>query len=128
MNWKAGWIPFLFCLSCTKTVGLRQQDSGTASQNNTKGCAYVDTSLVNYGSVAKRIFDANCLPCHSTPGDGGINLDTYQGCKDLAQSGELLGVIVYNPDNIQMPPPPQNLMDSCEVKALSLWIQQGCKP
>lgn len=90
-----------------------------------QACVYQSTSIISYSNTVSKIMTKNCYPCHQTPGSGGINLDSYAPTKALAQ-GELMDVITYNPGNIQMPPPPQKLLDSCEIKALNLWIKQGC--
>ncbi|MEI6020961.1 MAG: hypothetical protein WCR21_07515 [Bacteroidota bacterium] len=66
------------------------------------------------------------MPCHAIPGSGGINLDTYEQCKATAKSGQLIPVVMFSPGNTFMPPPPQRSLDSCEIKALNLWIKQGC--
>jgi hypothetical protein len=118
----------LIFISCTKTVGHNKFTVAQAPTNTAPPptiCQLITTESVSYTTVISTIFNDNCLPCHSSPGSGGINLDNYAGCKAVAQ-GELMDVILYNPGNIQMPPSPQKLLDSCQIKALTLWIKQGC--
>lgn len=88
-------------------------------------CGIKDSTHVNYTDDVKKIFDNNCLPCHAKPGSGGINLDTEESCRAALESGQIWPVIVYSPGNIMMPPPPQKALDSCEIKALNLWLKQG---
>ncbi len=90
------------------------------------GCSYTSTSKVTYNTNIKNILHNNCSPCHDAPGSGGINLDSYEPSVALAKSGELLQVVAYIPGEVSMPPPPQKQLDSCEIKALTLWIKEGC--
>lgn len=116
---------FLF-FSCTKTVGKKPMDGSVSVAPKTISCEYNSASIVSYSATVSNIFKSYCISCHASPGAGGINLDSYQSCSDFSKSGQLIPVIVYDPNNIQMPPPPLKMMDSCQVKALSLWIAQGC--
>ncbi|MEO6306102.1 MAG: hypothetical protein ABIP51_23340, partial [Bacteroidia bacterium] len=67
----------------------------------------------------------NCNNCHSSP--SAFASDSYQSIKASGQSGNLM-LYTANTDtnNPIMPPPPYKHLDSCEIKALSLWITQGC--
>lgn len=88
-------------------------------------CAFQSGDIISYSITIKKIFSDNCYPCHQTPGSGGINLDNYSALKTAILSGNVMPTIVYNPGNIQMPPPPQKMLDSCHIKAINLWISQG---
>lgn len=115
---------FIIAISCTKKVGHLAEKAAIPGNQNTNACAVL--AFVSYSTNIKSIIDANCLPCHSSPGSGGINLDSYASVKTVVQSGQLMPVITNtDPANPIMPPPPQNRLDSCQVKAITLWINSG---
>lgn len=125
-------VTFIFCLilfSCSKTVGYPKKDTPLVTQVTntgvTKPCEVAPKAIISYSNTVSKIIRDNCLPCHSAPGSGGINLDSYTHTKSLAL-GELMNVVICTPGNIQMPPPPKKLLDSCQIKVLNLWIKQGC--
>lgn len=82
---------------------------------------------VSFKNVINPILTNNCMPCHQTPGTGGINLDAYTDIKNFANSGQLVQSIIHDTNYIIMPPPPQKELDSCQVKAIKNWILQGCQ-
>ena len=66
-----------------------------------------------------------CMPCHSNPGAGGVNFDTYSEILPFALSGQLVQTLIHDTTGIIMPPLPSNGPDSCQVKTIKRWILQG---
>ena len=126
MNSKVVFIFLVLtaCLSCgKKKQEVAQNTDSTATSNAV--CKYDTATVVSYSATVKTIITSNCSACHSSPGAGGINLDTYQQCKQLAQSGDLMRVTSCSPGDVCMPPPPNKSLDSCSMKALKIWIKAG---
>lgn len=117
----------LLYFSCTKKAAIlipkKTQDSTALASVS---CNYNAGSSITYNNSIKDILHRGCSPCHDAPGSGGINLDSYLPAVALAKSGELQQVVAYTPGEVSMPPPPQKQLDSCEIKALTLWIKEGC--
>lgn len=114
-------LPLIF-FSCTKDVGTpkkpAQEVVNFSSQNS---------SAVSFSATVLPLLQNNCNSCHSAPGSGGINLDSYSSVKQIILSGQLIPVVT-NTDVMStiMPPPPQRHLDSSEINALTLWLNQGC--
>jgi len=89
-------------------------------------CEEVKDTLTYQGQIAP-ILSQNCFPCHVYPGSGGINMDNFTDVKAVALSGMLVQSIIHDTTYVIMPPPPQKLLDSCDVKRIKRWIQTGCK-
>jgi len=96
----------------------------TSAQPILTNCQISDS--ISYMSDVKSILDANCIPCHQYPGAGGINLDSYNESKNVALSGQLVQSIIHDTNYVIMPPPPQKQLDSCQIKTIKKWIEQGC--
>jgi hypothetical protein len=92
---------------------------------NTSDCHYPDN--ISYSQTISPILTNNCNSCHTYPGSGSINLDSYSNVKLVAQSGQLVQSVIHDTNYVIMPPPPRIGLDSCEIKALKIWIQQGCQ-
>lgn len=86
-------------------------------------CQLADS--ISYIQTISPILNANCNSCHQYPGSGSISLDSYPNVKIFAQSGQLVQAIIHDPNNVIMPPPPHKELDSCQIKAIKLWILQG---
>ena len=111
-----GLILIFFAFACNKDKVNNQ-----ISQNN---C--VEGDSVSFNQVIAPVLSNNCLPCHQSPGSGGINLDNYNDIKNQALSGQLVQSIIHDTNYIIMPPPPLKELDSCDIKRIKLWILQGC--
>jgi len=112
-----------FILSCNKNSSRTQNKIEPIPQSYPCQIAPV----ISYSSNILPLFQNNCNNCHSTPGSGGINLDSYFSIKQIILSGQVMPVVTNTDVNsIMMPPPSQRHLDSCEIKTLNLWISQGC--
>lgn len=87
-----------------------------------QGCQTTD---VSFSVVVKPIIETNCQGCHSggSP-SGGIDLSTYAGIKDRADSGQLLGSIDWQAGFSRMPQGNPKL-DQCKIDQISAWINDG---
>lgn len=122
-------LPLVVFLSCTKQIGQPKKIDSTTSKiaTNLDFCSLTDSSIINYTYTVSRLFEVNCLPCHSYPGSGGITLNRYESALAIAKGGELIQVVEnMDSNNVTMPPPPQKHLDSCEIKTLTLWIKHDC--
>jgi hypothetical protein len=115
----------LFALSCTKKKGIRMDNTFPIPKTTqlTTGCNV--PSVVSYSLIISPLLMNNCQGCHLSP--SAFSCDSYASTKASALSGNLMTYITNtDPSNTMMPPPPLRHLDSCEIKALNLWITQGC--
>jgi hypothetical protein len=106
--------------ACTKT-----SEDILAAQNNIT----CDTTAVQYSADVVPILLANCYSCHSAAtnaGSGGIIFDSYDGLKQWADNGFLIGNITHAPGYVPMPFGGGKLSD-CEISKIQAWINQGTK-
>jgi uncharacterized membrane protein len=93
--------------SCTKEIGKKPK--------------YIDT-FPSYRNTVSAIFNLHCNSCHSHPGSGGIDLDTYESAVRFTRSGDVLRVIQQTDSNeIMMPPPPNKHLTQNEIDILQHW-------
>ncbi len=67
------------------------------------------------------------MPCHSSPSN--FAFDNYTSVKASALSGDLTHAVINDSNFVIMPPPGYGYtaLDSCQIKALNLWLAQGCQ-
>ncbi|MGZ3900904.1 MAG: c-type cytochrome domain-containing protein [Bacteroidia bacterium] len=125
MKW-CHYLILIILVSCTRKKGLQVKPNAPGSVSPTPVlCSFQSNVIISYSNTINPILQANCLPCHATPGSGGINLDSYSTVAATAQSGQLYQAIIHDTTYVIMPPPPQKQLDSCQVKAIWLWTKQG---
>ena len=83
----------------------------------------IDTVNISYSKQIQPILNANCVRCHDAA--TGQNFTSYKTTKPFAEAGILEGCITGKPDYLLMPP--ADKMDSCNIKAIQVWIRQGMK-
>jgi hypothetical protein len=117
---------FVVLLSCTKKRGLPPKNEVPVKPvvvNNS--CIYQSNSVISYSATVSPMLMSNCYNCHSSP--SAFSCDSYEPVKASAQSGNLMLYATNTDTNSPiMPPPPYRHLDSCQIKALTLWIAQGC--
>lgn len=112
---------------CLFAFCKKSPSSSIKSSSPAVPCQYNSNTTVSFSLSISPLLLHNCGSCHSSPGSGGINLDTYANVKSTALSGQLMPAVTNTvTSNIIMPPPPLQHLDSCQIKALNLWIAQGC--
>jgi hypothetical protein len=98
------------------------------AQNTTHcsdGSAGCDTTLFKFTNDIKPILANNCIGCHSGAAPPlGINLTTYDGVRQVALSGRLLGAITHSPGYQPMPQNANKLSD-CKIIQIKKWITAG---
>lgn len=84
-----------------------------------------DTAGVTTYSVNIRtIIENNCIACHTGPGaNAGVQLDSYAGVRDAANSGQLVGATWHEQGYTPMPPNYQ--LDSCSLVHIKKWVLAG---
>ena len=95
---------------------------------NTTNCGTsCDPTKFTYAAAIVPILQTHCTGCHSgTAPAAGTNLTTYQGVKNVAQNGLLLGVVTHSPGFEQMPKGAAKLSD-CKIGQIRSWIQAGAQ-
>lgn len=114
----------LFFAFCTKKKGLPFTSSplNTTPQNQKTLCNL--PSSISFSSTVSPLLTSKCLPCHTAPNSSGINLDSYQGIKTATLNNTLIDALNGNNSLTLMPPGAP--LDSCQIKAITNWISQGC--
>jgi hypothetical protein len=80
-----------------------------------------DFTHVSFINQVQPIINANCINCHDA--SSGIKLNNYENISAFAKSGQLFGCLSGDQNYQQMPP--TGSLDSCSVKAIKFWVQQG---
>ena len=89
----------------------------------TSACASTPT----YTADIKKIFDSNCLPCHSAQKHKhGIDLSAYEPAKAAGANKSLLGSVRHEAGYEAMPMEHEKL-DDATIEKISCWIQNGMK-
>ncbi len=82
------------------------------------GC---DTTAVSYNNHIAPIMASSCNSCHSA---GAFKTSDYAGLKATIESGRLEGSVYHLPGYKPMPSG-QPQLDSCSLKRITAWINQG---
>lgn len=84
-----------------------------------------DTVNVSYAVHIAPAMAMSCNSCHSSifP-QGGVNTSDYSGLSVVAADGRLKGSVNHEPGYSPMPPG-QPKLDSCLLKRITAWINQG---
>jgi hypothetical protein len=96
-----------------------------SAKNTTRGAC--DTSKFTYSLAIKPIIDSNCVKCHNGTGvnaPASLNYTIYDGLKQVASSGRLLGAITHSPGYFPMPKNNPQLSD-CKITQIRKWIEAG---
>ena len=111
-------VLYLFC-KCKndKFKPPIKPDSSVTTEK--KNCG--DLSKVSYSAQVQPIINSNCITCHDAT--TGFKLTDYSQVILFANSGQLTGCLTGDQSFLQMPPDIH--MDSCSVKAVVNWVQQG---
>ncbi len=84
-----------------------------------------DTSQVSYSAHIAPIMVLSCNSCHgSTFPQGGVVTSDHAGLSVVAASGALVGA-VYHQAGYSPMPPAQPMLDSCSLKRIAAWVNQG---
>ena len=115
----------LLCLitgSILLTISCSKSSEDTLTTPTQQLC---DTVNMTYSSDVQPILQANCYSCHGNGiVNGGVSLDDYSNVRDLAEDGELLGVITHAAG---YPPMPDNggKLSDCDINKIKDWINRG---
>lgn len=88
------------------------------------GVETCDTTNYAFSADVKPIMDNYCVSCHNVNlPSANIAVDTYEGVKQIADNGSLLGSIRHE----DYSPMPKNLpkLDPCTIKTVELWVNDG---
>lgn len=89
---------------------------------NAGGC---DTNEVSFQTQVQPVIQSHCQGCHSgnTP-SGGVNLASYQGIRQVAENGRLVGAISWQDGYARMPQGGEQLPD-CTIDQIKSWVDSG---
>lgn len=81
-------------------------------------------TATSYQEDIRTIIDNNCIACHSGSGaNADVHLDTYEGVRDAANSGQLVGATWH--ESTYTPMPPNYQLDSCSLVHIKKWVLAG---
>jgi hypothetical protein len=95
-------------------------------------CDTLDT--IPYARVDTVFHNYFCMDCHNGSNSiSGLDLSDYATVNSLATHKRngisiLQGAIRRWPDFLPMPEPPRPPMDTCGMRIIELWIEQGARP
>ncbi|GIL17952.1 MAG: hypothetical protein BroJett040_17030 [Oligoflexia bacterium] len=81
----------------------------------------------NYNSLAKNVFGPKCSGCHNaTKATAGYAFDTYASVMKSVRAGRPSSSKLYTVSQSgEMPPQPDPVLNSDELRAISDWITEG---
>ena len=93
---------------------------------NTVNCGAVcDSNQFKYSTNVSVIIGTYCLGCHSgSAPSGGINLSAYNGVRNVAVSGRLVGAVSHAPGYSPMPKNASKL-SACQIAQIRKWVSSG---
>ena len=93
---------------------------------NTVTCGSVcDSNQFKYSTNVSVIMGTYCLGCHSgSAPSGGINLSAYNGVRNVAISGRLVGAVSHAPGYSPMPKNASKL-STCQITQIRKWVSSG---
>ena len=93
---------------------------------NTVNCGSVcDSNQFKYSTNVSVIIGTYCLGCHSgSAPSGGINLSAYNGVRNMAISGRLVGAVSHAPGYSPMPKNASKL-STCQITQIRKWVSSG---
>lgn len=98
-------------LSCTTSIGKKLENKN---------------SVYSYRGSVSEIINTNCNSCHTHPGSGGIDLDTYSSLVSFTKNGDVLRVVKqFDSNEINMPPPPYKRLSQNEINILETWANNN---
>lgn len=112
---------FLLSLSCTKKV----ENSNTDINGSTIKSICSDTVAISYSKTVQPILNQHCIKCHDA--STSQNFTNYNGTLPFAKAGILADCITGTNGELLMPPSNENKLDTCSIKIVNQWINEGCK-
>jgi len=95
--------------------------------NNNEEELYTDCSTDNISFTihVSPYIENNCISCHNQNlASGGIDYSTFEGVKEGAINGNLLGSIKHD-SGFEAMPPNEPKTDDCKISQMEAWINQG---
>ena len=133
LNIKSFYILFILFFCCEDSGVEPVDDCHGALGDYHCGACYADSDPCSYNNILE-IFKNNCMSCHISNNDGGLNLSS---CVSLLEGGTSGSVIVTGDINNSllytkvldgsMPPDPNISLGSEEIDDISNWIN-NCAP
>jgi hypothetical protein len=84
-----------------------------------------DTIDVSFANAVQPLIVSHCQGCHSgSAPSGGIDLSEYNGVKNVADNGKLIGAISWEAGFEKMPQGGDKLSE-CDIAKVQSWIDDG---
>lgn len=93
---------------------------------NTTNCgSSCDSNQFKYAANIAPLMNTYCVGCHGgTAPSGNINLSIYNGVRQQAISGRLVGSVSHAPGFSAMPKS-ANKLSACQIAQISKWVNAG---
>lgn len=86
---------------------------------------------VTYNETVSKLIEKNCFQCHAPDvykkKASRNKIFDYEGLKEKAEAGILMGSVKHLPGFIAMPYRKGVKIDSCDIEILQRWVDQGMK-
>lgn len=82
-----------------------------------------DTVDISFSSDIYPMLERNCLGCHFDGNSSGVELESYDDLKEIAESGRLLGALKHLPG--YEPMPRGGKLDDCSIRKFEIWTEEG---
>lgn len=114
-------------LSSEQIAIIRNWIDQGAENNSCENSLACDTTTITLSASVRPIFSQYCVGCHNnTSQSGGVNLESYDGIKTVADNGRLSGSINHLSEYSPMPQG-QNKLDDCSIRKIEKWIALGAE-
>lgn len=117
-------LTLILLVSCKHEKYENTHPIGSISNNatdTTKAVGCGDLSAVSFSLQVQPLINGKCVSCHDATSIP--RLDNYHYIKLADSTGQLMGTITSDPNYIHMPP--GDTLDSCAIKMLVKWTEQG---
>ncbi len=105
----------VFFIGCTNKKGQELDVPANCTTGTVSYTMMIGPILMNNG----------CTFCHvSFSPPGGVDLNSYEGVKTVAQNGRLFGAITHAPGYKPMPRSDKKI-DACDIAKIKFWIDAG---
>ena len=110
---------------CAVALSIGLTILSACTYDEVKTAPTCDITVATYAGTMRPLFDANCLSCHSTGNSqGGINLETYEGAKQVVTAGRLVGAVKHLNGFTPMPQFAP-MLPECDIKKIEAWVDNG---
>ena len=116
---------FLIVISIVGILSLVPQSCANNNELDLYGILECDTTHLTWDSKISAILQEKCVKCHGAEvSRGGVRHDSYEFELVVINDGRLRKVI-NDPDPSTRMPKNEPQLDSCKLKQINLWLDNG---